>query len=187
MLENVFVVVISNFVKIIHVELTDKWWKISMAEMDWKNLFFEFLDVDNDKIGSFLVPSDDVLVDVVLNRNGNYLQDLVSLWDENGRAWALLFSPPSPLIYFLQILQALHVSWGGFLFWEHFLFFDTILKLIKFYRVFKVDLLHPFIYLLFHFQAISTFSHFLISQATSLSCTRIPPLLKTSTFIQSTQ
>jgi hypothetical protein len=50
-----------------------------------------------------------------------------------------------------------------------------------------VDLLHPFIYLLFHFQAISTFSHFLISQATSLSCTRIPPLLKTSTFIQSTQ
>jgi hypothetical protein len=27
-----------------------------------------------------------------------------------------------------------------------------------------VDLLHPFIYLLFHFQAISTFSHFLISQ-----------------------
>jgi hypothetical protein len=50
-----------------------------MAEMDWKNLFFEFLDVDNDKIGSFLVPSDDVLVDVVLNRNGNYLQDLVSL------------------------------------------------------------------------------------------------------------
>lgn len=187
MLENVFVVVISNFVKIIHVELTDKWWKISMAEMDWKDLFFEFLDVDNDKIGSFLVPSDDVLVDVVLNRNGNYLQDLVSLWDENGGAWALLFSPPSPLIYFLQILQALHASWGGFLFWEHFLFFDTILKLIKFYRVFKVDLLRPFIYLLFHFQAISTFSHFLISQATSLSCTPIHSFFKTSAFIQSTQ
>jgi hypothetical protein len=50
-----------------------------------------------------------------------------------------------------------------------------------------VDLLRPFIYLLFHFQAISTFSHFLISQATSLSCTPIHSFFKTSAFIQSTQ
>ena len=78
-LEYAFVIVISDFVKIIHVQLTNKRRKISMTKMDWKHLLFESLDIDNDKISSFFVPGDNILVNVVLNRNGNYLQDLVSL------------------------------------------------------------------------------------------------------------
>lgn len=54
-----------------------------MTEMGWQHLFFEFLDVDDDEIGSFFVPADDIFVNVVLNRNRSYFEDLVGLGDEN--------------------------------------------------------------------------------------------------------
>ena len=47
--------------------------------MYWEHLLLEFLDIDNDEIGSLLVPGDYILVNVVLNRNASYLEDLISL------------------------------------------------------------------------------------------------------------
>ena len=128
MLENVFVIVVSDLVEVIHVKLTNKWWEISVTKMYWEHLLLEFLDIDNDEIGSLLVPGDYILVNVVLNRNASYLEDLISLWYENGRSRAFLFSPSSPLIEFFELFWALRLSWGWFLFCEHFLFFDTILN-----------------------------------------------------------
>lgn len=68
MLENIFIVVITNFVKIIHVQLPDEGTEISVSEMYWQDFLFESLDIDDDKIRSVLVPSDYVFVLVVLNR-----------------------------------------------------------------------------------------------------------------------
>jgi hypothetical protein len=50
-----------------------------VAKMDWEHLFLKFLDVNYDKIGSLLVPGDDIFVDVVF-------QDLISLGDKDRRA-----------------------------------------------------------------------------------------------------
>ena len=50
-----------------------------MAKMYGKDLFLKFLDIDDDEIGSLLVPGDDILVDVVF-------QDLISFRDKDRRA-----------------------------------------------------------------------------------------------------
>ena len=50
-----------------------------MTKMDREHLFLEFFDVDYDKIGSLLVPGDDIFVDVVF-------EDLISLGDEDRRS-----------------------------------------------------------------------------------------------------
>lgn len=36
--------------------------------MNRQNLILEFLNVIDDEVGTFLIPSDDIFVDVVLNR-----------------------------------------------------------------------------------------------------------------------
>lgn len=75
-----------------------------MTEMDGEYLGFEFLHVNYDEICSLLVPGYHVLVDVVLNRNGNYLKDLIGFGDKNGRAGSFLFSPSGSLVQFLEVL-----------------------------------------------------------------------------------
>ena len=67
--ENVFIVIVSDFVKVIHVELSDKWWEISMSKVDRQNLFLKFLDIDNDEICALVVPRYHILIDIILNRN----------------------------------------------------------------------------------------------------------------------
>ncbi len=115
MFENVFVVVISDLVEIIHVQLPNKRWEVSVAKMYRKHLFLKFLDIDDDEIGPLLVPGDDILVDVVF-------QDLISFGDEDRRAWTLLFSPSGLLINFFEVLWGIQIPWGWFLFCEHFRF-----------------------------------------------------------------
>jgi len=44
-----------------------------MTKMNWQHLFFEFLNINNDEIGSLFVPGDNVFVNVILNRKANYL------------------------------------------------------------------------------------------------------------------
>jgi len=45
MLKNVSVELVSNFVKVIHVELPNEGRKVFMAEVDRQDFLFEFVDV----------------------------------------------------------------------------------------------------------------------------------------------
>lgn len=60
MLENVLVLLVSNFVEIIHVELPDEGGEVSVPEVDRKNLLLETIDIEDSEVGSLLVPDDDL-------------------------------------------------------------------------------------------------------------------------------
>jgi hypothetical protein len=60
MLENVLVLLVSNFVEIIHVELPDEGGEVSVSEVDRKNLLLEAIDIEDGEVGSLLVPDDDL-------------------------------------------------------------------------------------------------------------------------------
>lgn len=61
-LEYVDVAVVSDFVKVIHIQLSDKRCEIFVSEVDRQNLFLKLFDIVNDEVASFLVPRDDALV-----------------------------------------------------------------------------------------------------------------------------
>ena len=60
MLEYALVLFISDLVEIIHVELADKGGEVAVPEVDGKYLFLEAIDIKDCKVGSFLVPGDDL-------------------------------------------------------------------------------------------------------------------------------
>ena len=68
MLENVLVLLISNLVEIIHVELSDEGGEITMPEVDGQDFFLKAINIKDGKVCSFFIPDDDHLVAVVLNR-----------------------------------------------------------------------------------------------------------------------
>lgn len=67
MLENVFVLLVSNLVEIIHVELANKRREISMSKVDRKDLLLETINIKDSEVGSLLIPDDDIRVEIVLN------------------------------------------------------------------------------------------------------------------------
>lgn len=73
MFKNVFIIIVSDFVEVIHVQLSHKGRKISMPEMNRQNFLLELLNINDNEIGSFLVPRYDILIDIILNRNKYYL------------------------------------------------------------------------------------------------------------------
>lgn len=68
-LENIFVLLVANFVKVVHIELPHEGGEVAMAKIDGENLLLKLVDVDDDEIGAFLVPRHNILIVVVLNRN----------------------------------------------------------------------------------------------------------------------
>lgn len=88
MLENVFVLLVSNLVEIIHVELANKRREISMSKVDRKDLLLETINIKDSEVGSLLIPDDDIRVEIVL-------EDFESLGDENGGACHFLATPSS--------------------------------------------------------------------------------------------
>ena len=56
MLENVLILLVSNLVEIIHVELPDKRREVSMSEVDWEDLLLKTVNIEDSEVGSFLVP-----------------------------------------------------------------------------------------------------------------------------------
>lgn len=137
MFENVFIIVISDFVEVIHVELSDKWTEISVSKMYGQNFLFKSLYVNDNKICSFFVPRDDVLVLIVLSRIKVYLEYLEGFWDEDGRARGFLFFEFDFLTWFSEFFGRLEFFRGP-LFAKHLLF-RWYLKLIIFFCVLKVD------------------------------------------------
>lgn len=137
MLENVFVIVISDFVEVIHIELSYKWTEISVSKMYRENFLFKSLYVNDNKICSFFVPRDDVFVLIVLSQISVYLKDLVGFRNEDWRARSFLFFPFDFLTWFSEFFGRLEF-FGSSLFAKHLLF-RWYLKLIIFFHVFKVD------------------------------------------------
>lgn len=137
MFENVFVIVISDFVEVIHIELSDKWTEISVSKMYGENFLFKPLYVDDNKISSFFVPRDDFLVLIVLSRIKVYLKYLEGFWDEDRGARGFLFFEFDFLTWFSEFFGRLEF-FGGLLFAKHLLF-RWYLKLIIFFCVLKVD------------------------------------------------
>ena len=60
MLKNVFILLVSDFVEIIHVELSDKRREISMSKVDRKYFLFKTINVQDGEVGSLLVPDHDL-------------------------------------------------------------------------------------------------------------------------------
>ncbi len=67
MFKDIFILLVAYFVEIVHVELPDKGWEISMSEVDWKNLLFKAFNVEDSEVCAFFVPKYDVSVGIVLN------------------------------------------------------------------------------------------------------------------------
>jgi hypothetical protein len=59
-LKDVLVLLVSNFVEVIHVELSDKRGKVFVSEVDRKDLLFEPINIKDCEVSSFLVPSDNL-------------------------------------------------------------------------------------------------------------------------------
>ena len=60
MLKNVLILLIPNFVEVIHVELPDKGGEVAVPEVDGKDLRLEAVHIEDGEVGSFLVPGDDL-------------------------------------------------------------------------------------------------------------------------------
>lgn len=60
MLKNVLILLISNFVEVIHVELSDEGGEVAVPEVDRKDLRLEAVHIEDSEVGSFLVPGDDL-------------------------------------------------------------------------------------------------------------------------------
>ena len=69
MLKDILVCLIADFMEIVHIELPDKWWEVSMAEENRQDLLFEFFDVVDDESEAIGVPANDFLILLILNRN----------------------------------------------------------------------------------------------------------------------
>jgi hypothetical protein len=57
MLKDVFILLISNFVEVIHVELPYKRREVSMSKVSWQNLLLEALNIQNRKMSALFIPS----------------------------------------------------------------------------------------------------------------------------------
>lgn len=60
MLKNVLVLLISDFVEIIHVELSDKGGEVTVPKVDRKDFLFKAINIKYGEVGSFLVPNDNL-------------------------------------------------------------------------------------------------------------------------------
>jgi hypothetical protein len=60
MLENVFILLISDLVEIIHVQLSDKRREIAMSEVNRQDFLLKFLNVDYNKVSALLIPCDNI-------------------------------------------------------------------------------------------------------------------------------
>lgn len=60
MLKNVLVLLISDFVEIIHVELSDKGGEVTVPKVYRKDFLFEAINIKDGEVGSFLVPNDNL-------------------------------------------------------------------------------------------------------------------------------
>ena len=73
MFENIFVLLISDLVEIVHVQLANKGRKIAVSKVNGEDFLLKFLNIDDNEVGSFLIPCDNVLVLIVLRKNKRYL------------------------------------------------------------------------------------------------------------------
>ncbi len=68
MLENVFILLIANFVEVIHVELANKGREITMPKVNRKNLLLKPVHIQDGEVGALFIPRDDAGVLIALNR-----------------------------------------------------------------------------------------------------------------------
>jgi hypothetical protein len=68
MFENVFILLVSDFMEIIHVELPDKGGEISMSEVNWENDLLKLFNVSDNKVCSLIIPRYDIFELAILNR-----------------------------------------------------------------------------------------------------------------------
>lgn len=92
MLKNVKICFVSYFMKIIHVELSDKWWKIAMPEIDGKDFLLKFLHILNHKRCAIEIPFYNVTILIILYRNNAYLENFESFRNKDRRTRSSLFS-----------------------------------------------------------------------------------------------
>jgi len=79
MLENVFILLISDFVKIIHIELSHEGREISMSKVNRQNNLLKLFNISDNKVCSLFIPRYDFLELAILNRKYDYLKNLISL------------------------------------------------------------------------------------------------------------
>jgi hypothetical protein len=68
MLEDGPVQLVSDFVKVVHVELSDEGTEVPVPEIDGKNFLLESFNIKDNKAGSLLTPRDNSLVSIGLNK-----------------------------------------------------------------------------------------------------------------------
>jgi hypothetical protein len=56
--KNVLVLLVADFVEIIHVELADEGGEISVAEVNGEDFLLEAVHIEDGEVGAFLVPED---------------------------------------------------------------------------------------------------------------------------------
>ena len=56
MLKNVLILFISDFMEIIHVQLSDKGREVTVSEVDRKDLLLKAINIKNCEVGPLLVP-----------------------------------------------------------------------------------------------------------------------------------
>jgi hypothetical protein len=71
MLKNVSVLFITDLMEIIHIKLSHKGRKISVTEINGKYLLLKSFNIIDNKVSSFLIPTDNLDIDVVLNHKIN--------------------------------------------------------------------------------------------------------------------
>ena len=72
-LEYVEISFIPYLMKIIHIELPNKRWKVAMSKIDGKDFLLKFLHILNDKRCPIMIPFNFALIFLILNRNMLYL------------------------------------------------------------------------------------------------------------------
>ena len=60
MLKDVLILFIADFMEVIHVELPDEGREITVSEVDGKDFLFETININDSKVSSLRVPSDDL-------------------------------------------------------------------------------------------------------------------------------
>ena len=78
-LKDISIGFIPDFVEIIHVELPYKRREVPMPEVHGQYFLLELLYIIDDESSTIAIPSDDILILLILNRNIENLQDLESL------------------------------------------------------------------------------------------------------------
>jgi hypothetical protein len=67
-LKNVFILLVSDFMKIIHIKLSYEGGKISMSEVNGENNLLKLFNISNNKVCSFIIPRYDIFELAILNR-----------------------------------------------------------------------------------------------------------------------